>query len=198
MKQKQLKAISINNVEFTLDHRYQLIVDLVSPELDHKREAIERIFVQTNSKLTKMLIDQAVREGYIHDIAFTYFLIMAYQNLSELKKADKLISELYRTYPENLLVKIAYAGQLYYFLKQPDKILQIFDNTFDLEKITVERTIPLIVFMHYMSLICNYYLYKNNRTEFMKYLSYMIKADPTHPETTRFLEEIHRDKHDLH
>lgn len=189
MNNKQLKEIKINKVTFIIDYQYQMIVDLISSKFEKETMVIEQMFIQ-DVKITKIIIDNSISQGCIEDVAFTYFLSMALQNLGELKKAEKLIMKLYHKYPQDILARCAYANHLMFFSNKVDKVPSVFNNRFDIKEISVERELPLITFIHFMAVSCNYYLIKNDMPHFMKYLSYLTEVAPEHEETQMLMKYI--------
>ncbi len=188
MSKKQLKKIEINKVTFFLDHRYQLVMDLISPEFEKKALIIDQLFGR-DDRSAKILVDAVLQDGCANDVAMTYFIAMILQNYGEIERAGKIITRMYQVYPSDLLVRCAYANHLI-FRDAFDEIPAVFNHTFDLEKVCDERELPLITFIHFISVARNYYMFKNDVPHVVKYFSYLFEAAPEHAETQDFLREL--------
>ena len=190
MSQKQLKKIQINGATFCLDHRYQLVMDLVLPRFEQASLIIDQLFGR-DDKAAQLLIDAVLEDGCEDDVAMTYFLTMALQSYGELERAGVIIARMYHNNPSDLLAKCAYANN-FMFHNALDEIPAVFNNTFDFEKVCTERELPLITFVQFMSIACTYYFVKNDSHNCIKYLSYLLEAAPEHPETKRVFSWIER------
>jgi len=183
MHQKQIKKIKINGTTFSLDCRYQLVLDLISDQFEKQSCSIDQLFGR-DDKSTKILIDAVLEEGCDKDIAMTYFIAMALENYGEIERAGRAVAKMYERNSSDLLAKCAYVNHLM-FANEVNKIPAVFNNTFDLDKICIEREMPLIIFVKFMSLVCDYYIIKNDPRNFLKYFSYLKEVAPEHGDTQR-------------
>lgn len=104
-----------------------------------------------------------------------------YIRLKKLKKAEQLIREAYQECPENLFVRINY-GDHYLRKKQPEKIPEIFKNTFDLSLLYPSRkTFHVSEFRGFMTLMGFYYLSINKRDLAISYHYLARHVAPHHP-----------------
>lgn len=186
MDKNQVTKIQINDTTFSLDLRYDFVMDLVSSEFETESLILDQLFGRDN-EAAKALVKAILQYGCEHDIAMSYFIAMMLQNYGELEKAGKILTRIYRKNPSDLLAQCAYANHLI-FHESFDKIPAVFNNTFDLEKICTERELPLVTFAHFMGIVCTYYMAKNDPRNFSKYFAYMVEGAPEHGETQRFIQ----------
>ena len=188
MSGKHLKKIEINGVAFILDHRYQQVKDLISSKFKTQADQIEKL-IGKDDKAAKTSIDKLLKSGCEDDIAMTYFLATQLQNYGKFERAEKVFTKMYQDNTLDLLAKCAYANHLI-FKEEFDKIPDIFNNTFDLDKVCSERELPLITFVQFMSIARTYYFAKNDEANCLKYVYYLIEAAPRHEETRAFGADI--------
>jgi hypothetical protein len=162
-------------------------MDLISEPFDQIAVIIDQLFGR-DDKAVKALIDAILQDG-CDDVAMIFFLTMALQNYGEFEKAGKIITRTYHSHSSDLLAQCAYADHLMFHYKF-DAIPAVFNHTFDFEKVCTKKELPLIIFIHFMSIACTYYLAKNNPRNYAKHLSYLIEAAPEHDETKRHLEGL--------
>ncbi len=118
-----------------------------------------------------------------------YFLTMALQNYGEFNKAEKILAQLYADNPSSLLARCAYANSLIFKIKQAE-IPAIFGGGFDLPQICSERQLPLITFLHFVEIACQYYLMINDGPNFVKHFDCMMTAAPDHAIVQRMITNI--------
>lgn len=185
----QLSSIQIGQKTFTLDHRYQLILDLVASQFQDTTEMIDMIFSFNDKREILALIKQTMAEG-CDDVATILFFAMVYQNYGENRQAEALVIPMYKRHKNDLLAKCAYA-YLLLFRGQPQKIIDAFDNTLDLTQLyPATEPIPLITFLHFMSLGAQYFNAINDWPNYQKAVQYMVQAAPDHSETMRNVEQL--------
>jgi|GEM_PF-3452256 len=189
MYQKQLHPIQINNTTFLLDHKYEMVGDLISEKFHHTAKALGHTFLN-NAAVTKLKITKILDDG-CDDLAMIYYMAMAFYCYREFKTAGKIITKMYKDHPTELLAQCAYANHLL-LNNKIDAIPAIFNNTFDLTKIYTKQEIPLILFVEFMAIACDYYYKKNDIANFKKYLSYLEEGAPDHEETLQRLDEAER------
>lgn len=185
-RKQKLTKIQINGETFFIDHTHEFVCDLVSEKFKKPAALIDEFFFQ-DPKAAQKLIDAAVMDGCADDVAMTYFLSMALQNYGQIARAGLLVTQMYNKHSSNLLAKCAYANHLMFHTKI-DEMPAVFNNDFDLTKITTERTLPLPVFVQFMSFACDYYYINNDLNNLHNKLVHLLDGAPKHEATQRFLE----------
>lgn len=117
--------------------------------------------------------------------------LLAYLHLQnkQLKKAEELIEQSYKNYPNYLFAKINYADQCLR-KKQKEKIPYIF-STFELSELFPEKTyFHVSEFRGFMILMARYHRLIGQRKEAQKYYEYAYAADPSHPSIILLEKEL--------
>ena len=114
-------------------------------------------------------------------------LAFIYLQNKEKEKAEKLIEESYKKYPDYLFAKINYADQCLRY-KKLDLIPFIFPS-FDLSALFPEKSkFHVSEFRGYMTLMSRYHLLLKDKKTARLYYQYAYQADPSHPSLI-FLEK---------
>lgn len=180
-------SIKIHGSIFHIDLQHEWIVDLVPASFAKQAEQIERLFGNDDKKV-RALVEQAIQEGYAKDPATGYFLSMIFLNYGELKKANQLTLALYQANPDSLIARCAYANNLL-FHKKVNEIPPVFNNTFDLSKVTNRRELPLAEVIKFLDLAAIYYSIKHD-PRVQEYVALMVAIAPGHSDTKRQIANL--------
>lgn len=178
-----IKNVKINGAIFQLDMRYNLIMEIVSPEYKQEAEDMDFLYGRADEMLKRRLAI-LVKEGCGDDVAMSFFVMMLMQNYGERIKALEFIESVYRRDTTNILARCAYATALFFNEKVKD-IPAVFEHIFDIDKTTTQRAMPLITFVQYVKLACEYYWIVGDFKNTKKYLDMLTAAAPEHDITQR-------------
>ena len=188
-KRKQLKKVEMYGEVFFIDFNHDLVCKLISDKYQEPASLIDELFFQ-GPQVVLRLIDIILQDECVFDdVAMIFFLSMALQNYGEFEKAGIIITKMYNKHSSDLLAKCAFANHLL-FNARMDEIPPVFNDDFDLAKLTNERKLPLPTFVHFISLACEYYLHKGDGLNFGKTFSYLLEVAPEHETTQNLLSLI--------
>ena len=113
----------------------------------------------------------------------------------QVHKAETLIQESYKAYPDYFFAKINYADQCLR-KKRVDQIPLIF-SSFDLRKLFPDKkSFHVSEFRGFMTLMSHYHFFLKDLVSAKKYYQNAYEVDPTHPSVI-FLEKIVHHQHFL-
>lgn len=174
---------------FFIDFKHDLVCELISDKYQDHASLMDELFFQDPQKVLQ-LIDIALQDKCVFDdVAMIFFLSMALQNYGKFEKAGTIITKMYSKHSSDLLAKCTFANHLL-FNARMNEISSVFNDDFDLAKLTDERKLPLPTFVHFTSLACEYYLHKSDGLSFGKKLSYLLEVAPEHETTQNLLSLV--------
>lgn len=186
---KNIATIEINDAVFTLNMEHELISDLIAPHYTDGADALGTLLVDDSTKFATAL-NAALKKDYSDDPAMCYFIMITLLSIGELQKAKKFITPLYQKQSSSLLMRCAYAEMLSFDRNKTNDIAAVFGGTFDLDKITNERSFPLPIFVKFMEVACSYYQEKHDIRNFMKHLAYLLEVAPALATTQSILRSL--------
>lgn len=135
---------------------------------------------------------EALHQKYPNVSEIANLLTFTYIKTRKIKKAERLIKQVYMRSPDCLFAKINYGDQCLRKGKWKS-IPEIFDGKCDLKELYPEKsTFHVTEFRGFMNLMGHYFLLKNERdiAECYHYLSQVV--DPKHPSTKHLAYKLNK------
>ena len=134
-----------------------------------------------------------LQEKYPDNPQIGNHLIVLYKVLEQHKKAEKLIEEHYRAFPDYLFAKINYAT-LCMERGEEDAFLKVFEGKMHLKALYPDREVfHISEFASFLAILCQYLATQGQFEPIKHYREVLAKFDPEHP-AVGFLDTILADE----
>lgn len=149
-------------------------------------EAYSRSYMGDKSFEKELL---RLQEKYPDNPQIGNYLIVLYKVLEQHKKAEQLIEEHYRAFPDYLFAKINYAA-LCMERGEDDAFIKVFEGKMHLQEIYPDREVfHISEFASFLAILCQYLATQGQFEPIKHYREVLAEFDPEHT-TVDFLDTI--------